>query len=513
MQKKIVKSIWLALFVSLLMPNTLFAEEKRLVFDNTGSITDSELEALNDYARNISQKRRFNVAFLLTDSSYAPQKELFYFALEHYSKNIGYKVPGFMLVYDKESNLWDMCTSGDGSKVLTSAVRKKFLDVFWANRKPYSDGIKAYLDAADVYLGKMPLWSYVVEDVFFSITVIMILFWVPLFILSFVMRFPTGKYKYVGIQTQKRRNYVRSTILLLVFPLIFIFVTWFVAMGISTVVYSGESVVELQITATEMRVILWSFLICLGWFMVCYYSSAAMLKSISGANSLERSQNKRVYNLVENLCMATAMNMPKINIVEHTSLNAFASGMTNKSVTITLSRGLLDNLDDSELEAVIAHELMHIRNNDVKMMMIFTIFSGLFFLVYQLTLGNIFSIFRGRRSRKSGIKNLPAVIGIMLFIGIPMLLGILLTQALRVAVSRNREFMADAGCAEMTKNPLALASALRKIAADPYVDEMLDGAISQLCIADPKKKRDSSKQRESKTHPFIEKRINILEQF
>jgi len=177
--------------------------------------------------------------------------------------------------------------------------------------------------------------------------------------------------------------------------------------------------------------------------------------SATDSKPLARNDNKRVYNLVENLCIATGMTTPKINIINDDSLNAFASGIGTKTFTISLSKGIIEKLNDEELEAVIAHELTHIRNRDVRILIISIIFVGIFAFISQ-------AIFRGLQfgGLGRGKKNGGAGIIIALILA---LVGLLISSLFRFSLSRKREYLADAGSAEITHRPLALASALRKI--------------------------------------------------
>ena len=110
--------------------------------------------------------------------------------------------------------------------------------------------------------------------------------------------------------------------------------------------------------------------IVLIWFLIAFWMNTSIIKAATGAKPLDRRENKRVYNLVENLCMANGMKTPKINIIDDNSLNAFASGINDRTYTVTLSRGIIQKLNDEELEAVIAHELTHIRNRDVRLLIV-----------------------------------------------------------------------------------------------------------------------------------------------
>ncbi len=253
----------------------------------------------------------------------------------------------------------------------------------------------------------------------------------------------------------------------------------------------------------------WVIGICLVWFLVAYFSNTAIIRASTGAKTLARRENKRIYNLVENLCMANGMPMPKINIIEDTSLNAFASGINKKTYTISLSRGIINRLSNEELEAVIAHELTHIRNHDVHVLIVSIVFVGIFSFLTQILLRTLFygRIRVGNNNKNNG------GIAILLLVLVLAAIGYFITIIMRFAISRKREYMADAGSAEMTKKPLALASALRKISADPLIEAVEQKDVAQLFIENPMKKGASFINELFTTHPPIEKRIQVLEQF
>jgi heat shock protein HtpX len=247
------------------------------------------------------------------------------------------------------------------------------------------------------------------------------------------------------------------------------------------------------------------------WFLIAYFANTAIIQSATGARSLERKENKRVYNLVENLCMTKGLSMPKINLIEDDSLNAFASGINNRTYTVSLSRGIIDKLDDEELEAVIAHELTHIRNRDVRLLIVSIVFVGIFAMLTQLA----FRFLRYAPLRSSNNKKGNGTIVIILIALVVAAIGYFFSNLMRFAISRNREYMADAGSAEMTRRPYALASALRKISRDPAIEAVTRDDVAQLFIEHPQKKKQlfAGISGLFATHPPIEKRIAILEQF
>lgn len=321
---------------------------------------------------------------------------------------------------------------------------------------------------------------------------------------------------YVGIQTQVRRNNLRSTLLLILFPTVIVALTWLFFyiifnVGDSEGGYGAEAVMSAT-NYSFLNALPWVLGACGLWFLIAYFSHTSMINSAAHSHSLARKDNKRVYNLTENLCMANGMQMPKLNVIEDSSINAFASGINKKTYTVTLSRGAIDKLNDEELEGVIAHELTHIRNRDVRVLVVSIIFVGIFaflsnIMVRSMLYGNWA---RGNKNDKGG--------GALIIIVVMLLaaLGYLITILLRFAISRKREYMADAGGAQMTKNPRALASALRKISGDSCIEAVTRDDVAQLFIEHAAKGKDGKSSFFSSifaTHPPIEKRIKILEQF
>jgi len=188
---------------------------------------------------------------------------------------------------------------------------------------------------------------------------------------------------YVGLQSQIWKNNIRSTVLLILFPLVImalVFVFW--------VIYSMyQTETEIDPVNSFLRTIPWVAAGVMLWFTIAWNSHTSMINKATGSRPLERKENKRVYNMVENLAIAAGMKrMPKVNVIEDDSLNAFASGINEKTYTISLSRGIIDRLDDDELETVIAHELTHIRNKDVRLLIISVIFVGIFAFATQALL-------------------------------------------------------------------------------------------------------------------------------
>lgn len=309
--------------------------------------------------------------------------------------------------------------------------------------------------------------------------------------------------KYVGLQTQVWRNNVNSVLLLILFPLVLYGLVF-----VFFLIWGNISDPDMQIDPVSgfLSTFPWITTGVLVWFIIAWLSHTAMIRSATGSRPLERKENKRVYNLVENIAMTAGMRMPAVNVIEDDSLNAFASGISNKTYTISLSRGIIDRLDDEELEAVIAHEMTHIRNRDVRLLIISIIFVGIFAFITEGLLRSVrFGALGGRGKNKN---NGPAIIIILALAA----LGWLLTTLFRFALSRRREYLADAGSAELTRKPLALASALRKVSGDPVIEAVKRKDVAQMFIENPGAKRKVSLAGLFATHPPISKRISILEQ-
>ena len=299
---------------------------------------------------------------------------------------------------------------------------------------------------------------------------------------------------------------MNSVLILLMFPLVFYGLTWlflfFTSMGLE-----NEEIGLIDVNRTFLSTIPWITIGIAVWFLVAWFSHTSIINAATNSKPLERKENKRVYNLVENLCISTGMQIPQVNIIEDDSLNAFASGINPKTYSVSLSRGIIDKLEDDELEAVIAHELTHIRNRDVRLLIISIVFVGIFGFITEMLFRSLRFGRIGRGKKEGG--------GIFIAL-ILALIGYLLASLFRFALSRKREYLADAGSAELTRRPLALASALRKVSADPTIEAVKRKDVAQMFIENPQETEKESKFSFAKlfaTHPPIQKRIQLLEQY
>ncbi len=334
--------------------------------------------------------------------------------------------------------------------------------------------------------------------------------------------------RYVGIQSQISSNNRKSALLLIAFPAILLGMMWvfLAALNYFTTGYydqAGYFVNQLDadsVNLTFEKVAPWVVGGVALWFVIAYFSNTKMIQHATGAQPLMRRENPRVYNIVENLCMAGGMEMPKVNVIDDPQLNAFASGIDKNSYTVTVTTGLLDRLNDEELAGVIGHELTHIRNRDTRLLITSIIFVGIISTVFTLVVRMIynrmwfggFSSSNDRNEKGGGLSTMAVLIIGAVCAGI----AYLFTMLTRFAISRKREFMADAGGAELCGNPLALASALRKISANPGLGDVEREDIAQMYIIHPKKLGQGLMEFVSglfATHPSTEERIRILEQF
>lgn len=318
--------------------------------------------------------------------------------------------------------------------------------------------------------------------------------------------------KYIGLHQQIQRNNINSFLLLIAFPIllltIFYIIIYFIARDNASEYPDENYPTSIDHNAMFLTVVPF-ILIGVGiWFLIAWAGHATFIRLATGSKPLERIENKRVYNLVENLCISKGMKMPKINIIEDDSLNAFASGIDERSYSVTLSRGIINKLEDDELEGVIAHELSHIRNRDVRVLIISIIFVGIFAFLAEVA-------FRSLRFAGGGNKKGKGGGAIVLIAIVVTAIAYFISILLRFGISRKREFLADAGAADMTKKPYALASALKKISSDPWIEAVENRDVAQLFIDNPTPSSHKSASWDNlfATHPPIEKRIELLDQF
>ncbi len=246
--------------------------------------------------------------------------------------------------------------------------------------------------------------------------------------------------------------------------------------------YFGISDVVLQQTnELALKILPWIWLGAVAWIIWSYYMGASMLLSGAGGIRIERDDQPELYRLVENLCIAAGLPMPAVYILNDSSLNAFATGRDPQHASIALTKGIIQRLERAELEGVVAHELCHIQNRDIRLMLITV--AGISFCTFLAEI--CFRIAR-HSSRGSG-RNKGG--GVLIFFAAGVFFavyGYCIAPLLRLAVSRTREYQADATAALLTRNPAALANALEKISIDPAVEKLQEHAsMAAMCIENP----------------------------
>jgi heat shock protein HtpX len=241
---------------------------------------------------------------------------------------------------------------------------------------------------------------------------------------------------------------------------------------------------------------------------VGYYFSDKIVLGISGARAVDITTDRQLFQLMENLCIATGLPMPKLYVIEDTAPNAFATGRDPEHAVICVTTGLLQKLDKRELEGVLAHELAHVKNYDIRLMSLVVVFVGVVALLSDWILRS-FLWGGGRRDEKreggGQLQLILIVVGLVLAILAPIV-----ATLIKFAISRKREYLADASAALITRYPEALAQALEKIALDQEPLEAANKATAHLYIINPLKDHASAINNLFSTHPPVEERIRRL---
>lgn len=244
-----------------------------------------------------------------------------------------------------------------------------------------------------------------------------------------------------------------------------------------------------------------------------YYYSDKIILTISGAREAKREEYFDFYTVTENLCLGAKMPKPKLYVIEDTAMNAFATGRDPEHAVVCATTGLLSRLNRSEIEGVVAHELSHVKNYDIRLMSIVTILVG---FVALLSDWMIRMTYFGGGRRRNDNKESGQMEMILFIVGLVLaILSPIIAQLIQLAISRRREFLADASAVGFTKNPEGLAKALEKISGDKEPLEAANKATAHLYIANPLKNTHSAVGMFAKmfaTHPPVEERIKALRQ-
>src|SRR6476660_4223716 len=330
-----------------------------------------------------------------------------------------------------------------------------------------------------------------------------------------------------GLYTHIASNKFRSMLLLAgLFLLIYVLV--YAGALLAEVVIDSDRSVDYYLMAAS-RDLVAAFPYATGvaalWIVIAYFFHQNMIDAVTGGEDVTRQQQPRLYNLLENLCISRGISMPKLKVMDSPALNAFATGLNRRQYAVTVTTGLLRALNDQEIEAVLGHELTHIRNGDVQLMVVAVIIAGvvgffgeLFFRMFtsfswssgsggSWSSGSSSSSRSSSSSSDSKSSGGGAVIVIIIAV-VLIVVAWLLSQVVKLALSRSREYLADAGSVELTKNPDAMISALRKIENRGDLEGATSG-VMEMCIDNPR----SGFENLFDTHPPVQSRVQALVKF
>ena len=247
-----------------------------------------------------------------------------------------------------------------------------------------------------------------------------------------------------------------------------------------------------------------AFIFSVATSIISYYNCDKLVLEMNGARPATQEQDQLISTLLDGLCIASGLPRPKLYVVNDPSPNAFATGRNPQNAVICVTTGLLERMDKYELEGVLAHELSHIKNYDILLSTVISVFAGFVVMVSDFTLRYGF-----RRKRDSEDKN--PIEGILLIVGlIFVILSPLFTKLIQLAVSRKREYLADATAVEFTRNPNGLISALKKLQNDDSSMQNVSNATAHMYISEPLKAKREKTDIFS-THPPLSERIARLE--
>jgi heat shock protein HtpX len=310
---------------------------------------------------------------------------------------------------------------------------------------------------------------------------------------------------YTHIQSNRRRS-----IALLIGLLFLVYVMVFAGALMAEALMGDASLAWLLRAAWRdfLYALPWATVGTVIWILIAYKFHQAMIDAVTGGHEITRMEEPRLWNLLENMCISRGIPMPKLKIMEDDALNAFATGLNEKQYSITVTSGLVRALNDAEIEAVLGHELTHIRNGDVRMMVIAVIIAGVIGFVAELVFRMMFhsGLRGGFRSRGGGDRKGGggAVLAILIAVAL-IALAWFLSIVIRFSLSRKREYLADAGAVELTKNPDAMIAALRKIEHRGEL-EGATSAVMEMCVDNPR----SGFVDLFATHPPIDARVDAL---
>ncbi|MCL2331431.1 MAG: M48 family metallopeptidase [Proteobacteria bacterium] len=310
-----------------------------------------------------------------------------------------------------------------------------------------------------------------------------------------------------------RENNIKTAILVAAFPLIFVVLVFLLVWAAVALTATPDQAVMPLVLSTTATVAIPTVIACLAWLLISWAFGDSMMLSSAGAREIraDEPEYKQVFRSVENVAIAAGLPTPRVYIIDDDSLNAFATGRAPRDAAVALTRGIIKKLDRLELEGVIAHEMAHIGNRDIRLDMMLITGVGVTVFMADMVWRMILSGSRGGDDNKNRGQTVAILVAVWLAF---LIFNWIITPLLRMAISRKREFAADATGAFITRNPRALASALRKISCDSRV-EILDNrkSMSAVCIADPGSKSAFGEMVGSlySTHPPVAERIKRLD--
>ena len=243
-------------------------------------------------------------------------------------------------------------------------------------------------------------------------------------------------------------------------------------------------------------IMIFSIIFSIGYILVSFYNSDKIAIASVGAKQADRTQYRQYYSLVEGLTIASGLPMPRLYIMNSPQINAFASGRDPEHAVVCVTTGALEQLEKKELEGVLAHELSHVGNYDIRYMTLVAVMVGMIAIISEIFLRSLWFKGGGEDSKGNAIF---IIIGLALAILAPIVV-----QLVQLGISRKREYAADASAVEFTRYPQGLIGALKKIKSSSVVEKKISKSVAPLFFANPFKELGS-------THPALEKRIAILE--
>lgn len=298
-----------------------------------------------------------------------------------------------------------------------------------------------------------------------------------------------------------KSNNIKTAILVAMFPIIFILLVFLFCWIVMPINDALNIAIKVAIP---------TIIICFVWMLISWAFGDSMMLSSVGANEIHDSdeKNKPIFRAVENVALAAGLPTPHVYIIEDNAMNAFATGRNPNDASIAITRGLINKLDNNELQGVIAHEMAHIGNRDIRLDML--IITGVGVTVFIADILGRSLIYGNHTSSNENGKNNTAVALFMIWLAFTIF-NLIISPLLQLAISRKREFAADATGAKTTRNPKALASALRKISENPNVKSLSKTkSLAIACISNPNVHKEFIGELFS-THPSTTERIKRLE--